>query len=152
MHAALRGDGKLEQYDVSLHEDGSLRALATLGNKVCGHPEIVHGGAIAALLDDSMGILFLHSKLGSGFTAKLDVNYRVPIPAGTPLVVECAIVSVEPAKSNPSTTKVVIKATVRGLGEGGMLYTEATALFVAKSAFSMMPALWISTKRALGMA
>ena len=84
LHSALSGDDKLEKYELYLDTPKrNLRAVARLGDRACGHPHIVHGGAIASLLDDAFGCLFFAARVGNGFTAKLEVNYRRPLPAGT---------------------------------------------------------------------
>lgn len=84
LHSALSGDDKLEKYELYLDTPKrNLRAIARLGDRACGHPRIVHGGAIASLLDDAFGCLFFAARVGNGFTAKLEVNYRRPLPAGT---------------------------------------------------------------------
>ena len=56
---------------------------ARLGTRaVCGHPTIIHGGALAAIFDDSFGALFFASRIGNGFTANLSVDYRQGIGGG----------------------------------------------------------------------
>jgi uncharacterized protein (TIGR00369 family) len=99
---------------------------------VCGHPRVLHGGAIAALLDDVMGILFL-SRGTTGFTANLSVDYRRPIAAGTELHVSCSVDRVETARSGAS--KTYVKAVVSGAAgdpSAAVVFTEATALFISK--------------------
>lgn len=62
------------------HAPGSSMLLLP---QLCGYPGIVHGGASAALLDDAYGMLFFSLGLGLGFTARLEIDYRKPIPAGS---------------------------------------------------------------------
>eukprot|EP00960_Hanusia_phi_P066708 766457-Hanusia_phi.AAC.1 len=52
-----------------------------------GHPDIVHGGALATAIDESCGHAFMALGRGLGFTAYLHVNYKKPTPAGIPLLV-----------------------------------------------------------------
>jgi acyl-coenzyme A thioesterase PaaI-like protein len=61
LHASLSGPNRLEEYSLALGAGSRLRAVARFGEEACGHPHIVHGGAIASLLDDSFGTLFLSS-------------------------------------------------------------------------------------------
>ena len=70
----------------------------------CGHPSIVHGGAIASVLDDTFGVLFFASRLGNGFTANLNVNYRKPLAAGTDVTVHVAVDRVEGRKVRDGET------------------------------------------------
>jgi acyl-coenzyme A thioesterase PaaI-like protein len=137
----------LEQYDLLLAPDGaSLRALVVLGARACGHPRLVHGGALAAVLDDAYGTLFMHCGLGSGFTANLSVDYVRPVPAGARLEVLVRVDRVERSSSGRSN-KVFMEATVterREDGEGGAagadavapgkdrVFARSSALFVAK--------------------
>jgi acyl-coenzyme A thioesterase PaaI-like protein len=51
-----------------------------------GYPGMVHGGIIAAMLDEATG-RSLMAKLPTGFafTAQLNIRYRKPVPIGQPL-------------------------------------------------------------------
>ena len=136
LYASLRSAaGALEQYDLLLAPDGrSLRCLAVLGARACGHPSIVHGGALAALLDDAFGTLVLHCGVGSGFTANLSVDYTKPVPAGARLEISVRVVRTEPSKSGRSD-KVFLEAAVRGAPGGAhaeTVFARSTALFIAK--------------------
>lgn len=75
MCTALSGAGGLEKYEASLSDcKRRLIVSARWGKHAVGHPGIVHGGATAALVDETCGALFLSSGLGSGFTANLNVG------------------------------------------------------------------------------
>lgn len=130
LHTALAGEDKLEEYKLSISKDRQrLRAIARLGRAACGHPHIIHGGAIASLLDDAMGSLFLSTGLGTGFTANLNVDYRRPLPAGTDVEIQCSVDRVE--EGSKGSKKVYIKAIVLN-AESRAVHTEAVALFVVK--------------------
>ncbi|KAL2914549.1 hypothetical protein HK105_205900 [Polyrhizophydium stewartii] len=60
-----------------------------LGDMICGHPGIVHGGLISAIFDDCMGYNFFADAAGkhNGFTASLKVDYRNKMPAGRTIAV-----------------------------------------------------------------
>lgn len=131
IHAGLAGEEKVHAYKLGVSADkNKLRATAKLGSKICGHPAIIHGGALAVLLDDSLGTLFLASGR-NGYTAALNINYRKPVPSGTVVRIECEITKVEPSKSNPKTQKVWMAAKICDDATGA-LFTEATALFLSK--------------------
>ncbi len=66
---------------------GEVRAVVTVPETFNGYPGVVHGGILAALLDEAMVRAVL---VEGGFedllvTAKLEVAYRRPTPTGTPL-------------------------------------------------------------------
>lgn len=48
-----------------------------LGDKLCGHPGIIHGGCIASIFDQFFGMIFV-CNAGRGFTANLNINYLKP--------------------------------------------------------------------------
>jgi acyl-coenzyme A thioesterase PaaI-like protein len=66
---------------------GEVTADLNLTNIYQGYPGIVHGGIIAAMLDEAAG----RAHMGPVetprflFTAKLDVRYRKNVPVGQPL-------------------------------------------------------------------
>lgn len=78
-----------------------VRTLMDLGNGVNGHPDICHGGFVATMLDEVIGVLLtLNLGISQGqkhgesvnepmrsFTAYLKVNYKKPLR--TPGVVLC---------------------------------------------------------------
>jgi acyl-coenzyme A thioesterase PaaI-like protein len=107
-------------------------AHARLGSKACGHPHIVHGGALASLLDDAFGVAFFTAKLGSGFTANLSVDYRRPLAAGTDIVVRAAIERVE-VSATSGAKKVFLVGSVCDAASPATVYTEARALFIVKA-------------------
>ncbi len=70
-------------------------------------------------------------RLGSGFTANLNVNYRKPLPAGTNVVVHANIERTETSRSG--SKKVFIAGKVVDAANEAIAYTEATALFICKA-------------------
>lgn len=57
----------------------------SLGKAFEGAPGRSHGGIVAALIDETMGlVLALHDLLA--FTGQLDITYHAPTPIDTPLV------------------------------------------------------------------
>lgn len=131
LHSALAGEDKLEAYELQLSTDKTaLRARVRFGSKACGHPRIVHGGALASVLDDTLGTLFLASGR-NGFTANLSVDYRKPLPAGTDVFVQATIDRVETSKSG--SHKVYLTGAVVSAEDPSVVYTQGTALFIAKA-------------------
>lgn len=92
--------------------------LMTIGDGVNGHPGIMHGGIVAAILDEGMGILqacnferdhFAAVSKGkaegelppsgySFFTAELKIKYLKPVTTSAPLVVTARYVKREGRK------------------------------------------------------
>jgi uncharacterized protein (TIGR00369 family) len=84
------------QNDVGLkmtwHNDAAarqIRATVTVPEHFNGYPGFVHGGIIAALLDETAGrALLLDGDYDNLMvTLKLEVKYRHPTPTGEPLTV-----------------------------------------------------------------
>lgn len=64
----------------------TVRAEFTPGPLYQGYDGVVHGGIVAAALDDAMAQLF-HMKGQESVTARLEVRFRKEAPVGEPLVV-----------------------------------------------------------------
>lgn len=96
---------------------------------VCGHPAIIHGGALATVFDDAFGTLCIASRFGKGFAANLSVDYRRPVPAGSNLTLDATIDRVDVSRSG--SKKIFFKGVLRGR-DTITLYSEATALFIIK--------------------
>mgnify|MGYP002391804152 FL=1 len=65
---------------------GQVEANYTVSEHFEGYPGVVHGGIVAAMLDEATG----RSHMGGEqprfmFTAKLDIRYRQNVPVGQPL-------------------------------------------------------------------
>ena len=63
-----------------------VRATVVVPEHFNGYPGIVHGGIVAALLDETAGrAVALHDDDNLMVTLKLEVSYRRPTPTGEPL-------------------------------------------------------------------
>lgn len=96
---------------------------------VCGYPSTVHGGLTAAIVDETFGGLYTAllttGNLGAtlpGLTARLELDYKQKISAGTVLLVTTELETIEPRK-------VWMKATVTD--GGSHTFVQGRALFVA---------------------
>lgn len=74
---------------VNDREAGEIRGAVTIPEHFNGYPGVVHGGIVAALLDETAGRTVL---VDGGFedlmvTLKLEVVFRRPTPTATPLSV-----------------------------------------------------------------
>lgn len=66
---------------------GQARAEVTLPSHYEGYPGVVHGGIIAAILDECGGRAHMSDPRIFMVTAQLNVRYRKPVPIETPLTV-----------------------------------------------------------------
>lgn len=75
------------------HDKNHSYTFFHLGDKLAGHPKIVHGGFVATLLDEltcGLGIQNFESR--KAVTANLNVNYRQPCYTNLYVVVKCLLV------------------------------------------------------------
>lgn len=95
-----------------------VHTLMTLGNGINGHPGVMHGGIVAAILDEGMGILQSINwerehiaKVGKGyaegelppvsynsFTAELKIRYLKPVTTPGALIVTAKYIQVDGRK------------------------------------------------------
>ena len=66
---------------------GQTRAELSIPKHYEGYPGVVHGGIIAAILDETGGRANMDDPSRFMVTAQLNVRYRKPVPSETPLVV-----------------------------------------------------------------
>ncbi|GAA1778122.1 PaaI family thioesterase [Streptomonospora arabica] len=99
--------------------EGGLRAQVRLNGTYQGPPGLVHGGWLAALLDQALGAAAVAEGM-PGLTANLDVDYRRPTPLNTPLEITSRVTGTE-------RRKVSVAAEIRHDGE---VTAEGTAIMV----------------------
>ena len=126
---ALTGPGRIEVPPLMFIEKegkGGM-TLLYLGTDICGHPGLVHGGALATLLDEILArcsFAALPNKMG--MTANLNINYRKPVPGGSYILIRAKTTKVE-------GRKVWVEGSVESLPEDDqppVVFTEATALYI----------------------
>lgn len=103
------------------HEpDQTLRAKILLGPGVQGPPGHVHGGCMAALLDEAMGgAAWMQSHMV--VAAELTTRFKTMLPLGTRSIIEAQVASVD-------GRKVWTQGHLRD--EAGTVYCEGEALFI----------------------
>jgi uncharacterized protein (TIGR00369 family) len=105
-----------------------VRAVFYLGDSLCGHRGITHGGLIATLMDEVSGATTFLTIKAPAFTANLNVNYLRPLPAGNYVLVRGKVV-------NQERRKIYVNVSVEdGRGE---VYAKGTALYVKPNIDSM---------------
>ncbi len=118
--ALVTGGANPHGVGACLRRDGDdIVITCALDKAFEGAPTRGHGGVIAAILDEAMGIV-LTMKGELAFTAQLDLSYRAPTPINRPLVAR----GWEHARDG---RKVTLKGELR---DGDTLLVEATALFI----------------------
>jgi len=107
--------------EARLWRDGSEAVMeVTLGPAFEGAPGRAHGGVVAALIDEIMG-LALSASGSLAFTGRLAVTYRAPTPLGVLLTARARLAH-----------RQARKLTITGeLHRGATLLAEAEGLFIA---------------------
>ncbi|KAI0875831.1 adenylylsulfate kinase [Hypoxylon argillaceum] len=126
----LSGPGRIVVPPLVFEEEGgkSLVAISYLGNELCGHPGIIHGGLLATMLDEGLArCCFAALPYKMGMTANLNINYRSPAKADSYIVLRATTTRVEGRKA---WVEGRIETLV-GEGETPVVLAEATALFVS---------------------
>jgi acyl-coenzyme A thioesterase PaaI-like protein len=121
-HSFVSGDPAGERIRVALFRrpaDDALVGRAWFGPHAEGPPGHAHGGAMAALLDESMGLACWVA--GHRVLAKeLTVAFRRPLPLQTVVTIECHITN---------AVDRTVSTTGRLLLPGGAACAEATGTF-----------------------
>jgi acyl-coenzyme A thioesterase PaaI-like protein len=97
-------------------------ASVKLGGALDGHPNVVHGGILALLIDDILGFGYEALRVPAAVTANLNVNYRAAVPAGSLIIVSATLVE---RKARKLTWSVRVESP-----DQQTLYCEATSVFV----------------------
>ncbi len=101
-------------------ENDRVAASVAFEDKYEGGPGLVHGGVVAAWFDDLLGfVALMHEK--PAVTAKLEINYRRPIPLGANIRSEAWLSSVDGRKLHCEGV---------AYGESGEILVEALGLFL----------------------
>ena len=102
----------------------ALRAEVWFGPRTEGPPGHAHGGSVAAVLDEAMGLaVWLAHR--PAVAAHLEVDFRHPVPLGTTAHVETKCGEADDRKS---------AVTARLVGTDGTVYAESRGLFVLLAA------------------
>jgi acyl-coenzyme A thioesterase PaaI-like protein len=101
---------------------GAVVAEAILGLAYEGPPGYVHGGVSALLMDQLLGSAAIAAGLW-GMTARLELDYRRPVPLETPLLLRAAV-------AESAGRKVVVAGTIALAQAPGQALVEARGVFV----------------------
>ncbi|KAJ3190023.1 hypothetical protein HDU85_000314 [Gaertneriomyces sp. JEL0708] len=122
----LRGKGKFALRPVLFHNKDMTECIAVLhvGDRLCGHDKIVHGGVLATLMDEMIARSTIPSlPYQTGFTVNLNVNYRKPVESDQFIVMRSKL-------SKLDGRKAFGEAKIESI-DGTKLYVEATGIFVS---------------------
>lgn len=103
-------------------EDGGVVAEAVLGLPYEGPPSYVHGGMSALLMDQMLGSAAIVAGLW-GMTARLELDYRRPVPLETRLLLRAAV-------TGTAGRKVVVTGTIALADAPEQPLVEAHGVFV----------------------
>lgn len=114
------GDNPLGLAAELWRESDTAVMKVTLGSAFEGAPGRSHGGVVAALIDETMGlVLAIHRQLA--FTGQLDISYHAPTPVREEIVARASLDRHEGRKLH----------LVAHVHCGDVLVASATALFIS---------------------
>lgn len=119
----VSGNQEQDRIDLTYYLDpatGELFADVVFGPFAQGPPNHVHGGAISAVLDESMGLASWINKYPV-MTATLTTEFLRPVPLGIDIIVQAWI-------ENINEKKVTGKSKL--MGSDGTVYAKASGLFI----------------------
>lgn len=99
-----------------------IHATCTLGAAHGGPPSGAHGGVVASMLDQTLGVA-ARAAGASGMTVSLHVDYRRPTPLGTPLTLSARYAG-SSGRTSTATGEIVAE---------GVVVAEASAVFVRET-------------------
>lgn len=109
-----------------------VRRFYTFGSGLNAHPDLLHGGVIACILDSTMGNVIgfalpelAHERNGSMFTVQLNVKYEKPVRTPGTVMARSWVKKVE-----EGGRKVWVEGVIQG-GDGGEIgHARAEGLWV----------------------
>ena len=110
--------------------DGSVVCPATIGDSFEGPPGFLHGGIIATLLDESMSKA-VRAKGLTAMTRHMEIDYRRPVPSGSPIRIEARVVRSEGRKH--WTEASVLNSEGTALAQAKGLFVEVSAHAAARA-------------------
>jgi len=118
------------------NERAEVRRFYTFGSGLNAHPDLLHGGVIACILDSTMGnavgLKFqeMDVKGSAGvFTAQLNTKYEKPVRTPSTIMARACVKKVE-----GGGRKVWVEGVIEGGDEGDITHARAEGLWIrAKS-------------------
>jgi acyl-coenzyme A thioesterase PaaI-like protein len=114
-------------------ETGESITVVWFGGALAGWPGVTHGGAIATILDESLGRCAVSKLPGhTGVTATLQLNYLKPVVTNTFYVIRSV-----PQEEQSTATKQWVNGQLEALD--GRVCVETKGLFVVPKAYKTQP-------------
>lgn len=127
MNSIVSGGANPMGLNASLWREGDVGVMeVTLGRAFEGAPGRAHGGVVAALLDETMGLIHVINETFA-YTAQLDITFLAPTPVGEPIIARAWLARKE-------GRKLFIEATLQS---GDDILVRATALFITVDTMTM---------------
>jgi acyl-coenzyme A thioesterase PaaI-like protein len=119
----VSGDPTGERFRVRYYRDHEAQLVARIwfGPETEGPPEHAHGGSIAAVLDEVLGL----AAWAAGYAilvGRLNIHFQKPLPLRTVVEVRSRVVSVQ-------GRKIMVHGGIHGPGE--VVYAEADCLCIS---------------------
>ncbi|CAJ0884991.1 1917_t:CDS:2 [Entrophospora sp. SA101] len=122
----LQGKGKFIMRPIVFYSSEKMESIMFLhvGNDLCGHDGVIHGGLLSTIMDEGLTITVIPSLPDkNGATAFLHVNFRKPCKANQILVCKCKVTKIEGRKG-------FVEGRLETFDEGVVL-VDANALFIS---------------------
>ncbi|KAK9465175.1 HotDog domain-containing protein [Lipomyces arxii] len=135
---ALGGKGKISvaPYMWVNHDDRELVAVMHLGENLCGHPGIVHGGLLTIVMDEGLGgCAFTALPNQIGVTANLSMNFRNAAPPNNIYILRAKVTEAKGRKVWAAATFETAPTKERA----GVVVCDATSLFIQPKWASLLP-------------
>ncbi|KAI1101198.1 HotDog domain-containing protein [Jackrogersella minutella] len=117
---------------------GEVRSIVYLGPATAGWPGVVHGGALATVLDESLGrCAILRFPSRTGVTARLEMTYRRPTLTAAYYVVRTRPIVNDDDDVAKRDRKLWVEGTLETVD--GKVCVEAKALFVVPKGVNLKP-------------
>ena len=100
-------------------KDGVMHATGNFDSQYCGPPEGVHGGYVAALMDELLGVTCVMNGQG-GYTGTLTIRYMSPTPLDIELTATAQVKEIKDRKA----------IIIGELKTGDRLCAEAEGVFI----------------------
>ncbi|XDG07636.1 hypothetical protein ABKA04_007251 [Annulohypoxylon sp. FPYF3050] len=117
---------------------GEVISVVYFGSGTGGWPGVVHGGALATLLDESLGrCAILRFPARTGVTARLELQYRQPTLTSGFYVIRARPMEDERDSAEKRERKLWVEGTLETMD--GKTCVEAKALFVVPKGVKLKP-------------
>lgn len=112
-------------------KEKKIISVVFLGPGLEGWPTMVHGGALATVIDENLGRTAIrHFPARTGVTANLELNYRAPVHSDNFYTLHTTL-----DQERSTETKAYAKCEVRDMA--GRLCVEASGLFVVPKTLNL---------------